>query len=335
VNAKSSKPWLGGGFNRKKTPRHVKHIDRISRRPVDFLSEEDSSADEWDKIGLRELVSGPHKEYYLEQSPYQNIQLLGASDLRLYLNGQLQFSSLDERIYHEAFVHIPFALTNEKDRILILGGGDGLALREVLKYREVKHVDLVDIDEKVLYAAKQVQPLVRLNEDALSDKRVKVHAKDALTFINKSRKKYNVIIVDFPDPTDETLAKLYTVEVFQTINQLLSDQGVLVCQSNSPEETPVVYWSIGKTMEQAGFETTGYHTIVPSFGDWGFQLGTKQPLPAQPAQIPVAQRTLPADLDSLFHFPAEWIAYQQEAIVNSQDNVKLHEIFNSEIKYQQ
>jgi spermidine synthase len=326
---KLSKPWLGWSYNRK-TP--GKSLKKSSKKKVELVIHEDTSANKWDEIGLKEIAEGPHKGFYQEKSPYQYIQVVEVKDLRMYLDGQLQFSSLDERIYHEAFVHIPFALTSEKDRILIVGGGDGLALREVLKYSEVAQVDLVDIDEKVLQAAQQLHQLVKLNEGALYDDRVNIFAEDALKFIsNEKSKKYNVIIVDFPDPSDEILAKLYTVEVFQQLQNLLDDKGVLVCQSNELSETPTVFWSIGKTMEQAGFETKGYHTIVPSFGDWGFQLGSKQKLPNQLKEISVQHRTLPADLDSLFSFPPELLVYKNEAIVNSEDNLKLHLIYKEEM----
>ncbi|MEK5443673.1 spermine/spermidine synthase domain-containing protein [Fredinandcohnia sp. FSL W7-1320] len=290
-----------------------------------------SRGDEWDQINLTELLKCPHKKLYEGQSRFQNIHVLEAKEIRMFLDGQLQFSSLDERIYHEAFVHIPMSLTKSHERILILGGGDGLALREVLKYPDVKHVDLVDIDPEILRIAREVPEIVSLNEQAFYDKRVTAYAEDARTFLQTDKRKYDLIIVDFPDPTDPVLASLYSLEMFQSLGDCLTSNGMIVCQSNSPEDTPIVYWSIGLTMEKAGFYTQGYHTIIPSFGDWGFQLGSKTPLATQLREINVPYRTLPPNLGKLFHFKSQLLSYRAEAIVNRESKPQLDKIFQEEI----
>ncbi|MGG1575095.1 spermidine synthase [Fictibacillus sp. NRS-1165] len=287
--------------------------------------------DLWDRISLREMLAVKNKKLYQGQSKYQNIQVLEASDIRMYLDEQLQFSSLDERIYHEAFVHVPMALTKSHDNILILGGGDGLALREVLKYSDVKHVDLVDIDSEILKIASQVPEIVALNERSLFDKRVNVYAKDAREFLKKNKKTYDLMIIDFPDPADDFLASLYSLEMFQMVRNHLSKNGMIVCQSNSPFDTPVVYWSIGLTLEKTGFYTESYHTVIPSFGDWGFHLASNKPFPSKLKTVPVPCRTLPKNLASLFHFQSNTLSHQRSAIVNALDNLQLHEIYKKEI----
>jgi spermidine synthase len=287
--------------------------------------------DEWDRISLKELLAGKHKKLYEGQSKYQNIQVLEASDIRMYLDGQLQFSSLDERIYHEAFVHVPMALTKSHSRILILGGGDGLALREVLKYSDVEKVDLVDIDSEVLNIARNVPELVYLNEKAFFDKRVNAYANDASEFLQTNKNTYDVIIIDFPDPADANLAKLYSLEMFKMLRNYLAEDGVIVCQSNSPEDTPILYWSIGLTMEKAGFYTKGYHTIVPSFGDWGFHLASKKSISTKLKNIPVPTRTFPENLSTLFHFQNDILSYQRDAIVNKLEKLRLHKIYKKEL----
>ncbi|PLT33165.1 spermidine synthase [Bacillus sp. V5-8f] len=287
--------------------------------------------DEWDRISLREMLAGNSTKLFQGQSRYQNIQIVEAKDIRLFLDEQLQFSSLDERIYHEAFVHVPMALRNSHDHILIVGGGDGLALREVLKYSDVKSVDLVDIDPEILNIARNLPEIVALNERALFDERVQAHANDAREFLRKNTKVYDLIIVDFPDPADEELAGLYTLEMFQMLGNHLADDGMIACQAISPLYTPIVFWSIGLTLQAAGFYTEGYHTIVPSFGDWGFQLGSKKPLPTELKKSPDGCRTLPADLASLFHFQSEILYFKRAAIVNKSEKVLLHDIYQYEI----
>jgi spermidine synthase len=294
-------------------------------------SQHQDEGNQWDKISLNVLKKEDHQELFRGTSEFQEIEVVEAKDIRMYLNEQLQFSSLDERIYHEAFVHIPIALMQKYKHVLILGGGDGLALREVLKYPEVSSVDLVDIDSKVLAVAKDVPEMQRLNDRSMHDQRAKIHAMNALDFLKINEKTFDLIIVDFPDPAEAILAQLYTVEVFKTLNQFLKEDGMLVCQSNSPEDTPRVYWSIGLTIEKAGFYTKGYHTIVPSFGDWGFHLASKKPLAKEFKEVTVPYKTLPKNLESLFYFSDKIIALKQQAIVNKEKQLLLHEVYTQEV----
>ncbi|MFC0271409.1 spermidine synthase [Metabacillus herbersteinensis] len=325
-----SKLWLTERVTRnQQSNKHDKQKQEEKSNPTN--KEKKFQGDEWDRISLKEMLACKNKKLYQGQSRYQNIQVLEANDIRMYLNEQLQFSSLDERIYHEAFVHVPMALTKTHNRILILGGGDGLALREVLKYSDVLHVDLVDIDSKVLDIARNVPEIVELNEKAFFDKRVQVHAKDARDFLKTNNKTYDIMIIDFPDPADAILASLYSVEMFQMLSKYLTKDGMIVCQANSPEDTPTVFWSIGLTIEKAGFYTEGYHTIVPSFGDWGFQLASKKSFSAQIKKIAVPHRTLPKNLSSLFHFQSDVLSYKRWAIENKLGNLQLHKIYKKEI----
>ncbi|WP_108669896.1 spermidine synthase [Peribacillus acanthi] len=286
----------------------------------------------WDSISLRAMKKENHKKIYQGRNEHQDIQVIEAREIRMYLDEQLQFSSLDERIYHEAFVHVPFSLSNRYRSVLILGGGEGLALREVLKYKDVNHVDLVDIDAKILHLSAKSPEMVTLNNRSLHDRRVNVHATDGIQFINKINKKYDIIILDFPDPENEDLAALYTLEVFERLYSILSDEGMLVVQSNSPEDTPIVYWSIGLTMEKAGFYTKSYHTIVPSFGDWGFHLGGKKRINQSFKPVQVPNETLPNDLSTLFNFHHAYLSSKRRAVVNRKHNPILHTIFNQEIE---
>ncbi|QWC23177.1 hypothetical protein KJK41_01985 [Bacillus haikouensis] len=148
--------------------------------------------------------------------------------------------------------------------------------------------------------------------------------------IKKNKKMYDLMIIDFPDPTNELLASLYSRELLEEFYHLLNEDGLLVCQSNALDATPTVFWSIGLTLEQAGFHTKQYHTIIPSFGDWGFQLAAKKEITLNFQKIEVPHRTLPRELTTLFAFPPAYENYKNKAIINSESNLKLHEIFRME-----
>jgi spermidine synthase len=279
-----------------------------------------------DAIGLNVILNGEHRKVFIGNSDLHHIQVIEAPDLRMYLNGQLQFSSLDERIYHEALVHPALTLASSKEKILILGGGDGLALREILKYSNVHHVTLVDADPLVLDAAKYVPNLVRLNQHSLHNSRVTILLQDAADFLLSNRFNFDAIIVDLPDPTTKILSDLYTVEFYSLLKRSLADDGLFVCQAHSLELTPLVYWSIGKTIESAGYQTLSYHTIVPSFGDWGFHMGSKKAILWGDKKVQVSARTLPPKLESLSYFSPHTLEKKKLAIVNSMKNSILHMI---------
>jgi spermidine synthase len=279
-----------------------------------------------DDIGLNAILNGEHRKVFTGNSALHHIQVIEAPDLRMYLNGQLQFSSLDERIYHEALVHPALTLASSKEHILILGGGDGLALREILKYSNVHHVTLVDADPLVLDAAKYVPNLVRLNQHSLHNPRVTILQQDAAAFLVSNRFYYDAIIVDLPDPTTKILSNLYTVEFYSLLKRSLADDGLFVCQAHSLDLTPLVYWSIGKTIESAGYQTLCYHMIVPSFGDWGFHIASKKPIVWGNQQVQVPTQTLPTKLESLSFFTPHMLEKKKLAIVNSMKNSILHMI---------
>ncbi|MGG1660717.1 spermidine synthase [Brevibacillus sp. NRS-1366] len=294
-------------------------------------SNENSSSDTEDLIELQQLLSGPNR--ILEQGSFDGNQvfIIQSKDVRMYLDKQLQFSSLDERIYHEALVHPAMTLIPKRERILIVGGGDGFAVREALKYTDVGHVDLVDLDPLVLKVAKSVKKVASLNEHSLSDTRVTIHQMDARVFLSKQGDFYDAIIVDFPDPADEVVSSLYTAEFFHTMFQHLTPNGVLVCQSHSPESAPSVYWSIGKTLKSIGLNTLSYHVTVPSFGDWGFHLAANKPLVWGDRKITVQNETIPEKLNSWFHFSKKIQSVRRHAKANRMSNINLHKLYMKEV----
>ncbi|MBA2644230.1 MAG: methyltransferase domain-containing protein, partial [Solirubrobacterales bacterium] len=211
---------------------------------------------------------------HTEQTRHQEITLTRSRDgrdLRLFLNGDLQFSSLDEHRYHESLVHP--AMSGPHERVLVLGGGDGLALREVLRYPDVREVVEVELDPRMIELASSRPDLRALNADAMEDPRVRVVVADAFKWLREGSERFDVVIVDFPDPDSEDLAKLYSTELYSMVaRRHLTPDGRMVVQSGSPYFAPEAFWGIEATVRAAGLGVVPYHVDVPSFGDWGFVL---------------------------------------------------------------
>lgn len=235
------------------------------------------------------------KVVYQTQTPYQNLvftrrHLGGGLEpiYNFYINGRLQFSSLDEQIYHEFLVHPAMQAAKEQNNILIIGGGDGLALREVLKWQP-QTVTLIDLDEKLTalfkfpeksLPAHLAEKVKSLTADSFNDKRVTVINDDAFIAIDSLLQKkeiFDVIIIDLPDPSHPDLNKLYTVNFYYRLNHLLNRDGTMVVQSTSPFHAKNAFISIAKTVAQAKFiQVEQYHQNVPSFGEWGWTVATKE-----------------------------------------------------------
>jgi spermidine synthase len=228
----------------------------------------------------------------------ESLSIGGRPDVRLFLNGDLQFSSIDEYRYHEALVHP--AMAGPHRRVLVLGGGDGLALREVLRYPGVEQVTLVELDPEVLRLARQDHRLARLNQRSLADPRVKVVKGDAFSWVRQSTGAFDVVIADFPDPEDPATARLYSVEFYGMLSRgVLAPGGRLVVQGGSPYFAADAFWSIEASVRAAGLSARPYHADVPSFGDWGFILagaGEAAPRLRLPDPAPEALRYLSADV---------------------------------------
>jgi spermidine synthase len=208
---------------------------------------------------------------FTKQTPYQKIVVTRfRDDMRLYLDGNLQFAAADEYRYHEALVHPAMLLSASVENVLVLGGGDGLAAREILKHKGVRQVTLVDIDPAMTQLAKSYPALVRQNQNSFADPRVRIVHEDAYKFLEKGTERYGVIIADLPDPNHEALGKLYSREMYRLLGRRLGRSGVLITQATSPLFSRDAYWCIAATMENAGWATTPYHAYIPTFGDWGF-----------------------------------------------------------------
>ncbi len=212
------------------------------------------------------------------QSAYQRIVLTQwNNDTRLFLDGNLQFSSRDEYRYHEALVHIPMTLAANPERILVLGGGDGLAVREILTFPSVKSVTVVDLDQIVTELGQTHPIFTKLNQQSLNDQKVTIINQDAYNFVKDATTSYDVIISDLPDPNNPSLGKLYSTEFFELVKKCLSVGGTFVTQSTSPYFARDAFWCIHQTMEFQFPFTQAYHTYIPSFGIWGFNVSVLLP----------------------------------------------------------
>ena len=241
-----------------------------------------------------------------ESSDYQRVVVTaGPAGVRLFLNGNLQFHSRDEYRYHEALVHPLMAALPAPRRVLVLGGGDGLAVREVLKYPSVQAVTLVELDPHMTRLVAQAPALVALTQHALSSPRVTVVNADAYAWLETSREFFDAIVIDFPDPTNFALGKLYTTSFYQRAEQRLAASGYMVVQTTSPLVARKSYWTVAATLEAVGLQTQPYHAHVPSFGEWGFIIAGRRPW-VMPTQLPPGLRFLTVDgLPALLNFPPD------------------------------
>jgi len=221
-----------------------------------------------------------NKIIYSQQTPYQKLILTSDKGrIKFFINGALQFDSIDEHRYHESLVHPVMNMAKSHENILIIGGGDGMALREVLKYDDTKKITLVDLDPAITTLFATHHKLSTLNHHAYDNAKVTVINQDAWKFIERSQSLYDVIIIDLPDPNNISLSRLYSQAFYHLLSSHLSRAGAMVTQASSPMFTRKAFWAIEKTMSASGFHTLPYHTYIPSFGEWGFVIASHLSLP--------------------------------------------------------
>ncbi len=241
-----------------------------------------------------------------ENSDYQRVVVTrSAAGVRLFLNGNLQFHSRDEYRYHEALVHPAMAAQGAPRRVLVLGGGDGMAVREVLKHPSVRQITLVELDPHITQLFSTEPMLTALNGGALSSPKLRIVNADAFGWLQGTPEVFDVIVVDFPDPTNFSLGKLYTTSFYQLLDQHLAADGFAVVQTTSPLIARRSFWTVAATLEAVGLTVTPYHAHVPSFGEWGFIIAGRRPFRA-PAALPPGLRFLtPEGFAALLQFPPD------------------------------
>ena len=286
-------------------------------------------------FGAKHVIAAADDNLYADEvifardTRYQRIVLTRwRDDTRLFLNSHLQFSSRDEYRYHEALVHPGLAAVPSARRVLVLGGGDGLAVREILKYPSVESITLVDLDREMTTLFQQNPMLTKLNQGSLHSPKLHVINADAFPWLDEHRDMFDFVVVDFPDPTNYSLGKLYTTAFYRLLAKHLSRDGMLVVQSTSPLFAKQSYWCIVETLKQAGLKTLPYHVYVPSFGEWGYVLASAQGTEYRlPTQLPGDLRFLTAKaIPQLFDFPADMQPVAAEANrLNDQVLVRYYE----------
>ena len=282
-----------------------------------------------DILSLSEQAQYPGQAVFAKSTPYQRIVVTRqADDIRLFLNGNLQFSSRDEYRYHEALVHPLMAEVSHPRRVLVLGGGDGLALREILKYPGVESITLVDLDPEMTTLFTRTPFLAALSGDAFHSPKVHVINADAFVWMQSARSTYDAVIVDFPDPSNYSIGKLFSITFYRRLSAVLAPDGWAVIQSTSPYVAPQAFWCVDHTLQAAGLTTAAYHALVPSFGEWGFVLaGHSDYVP--PSDLPPGLRFLTPDvLKQMFAFPPDMQKVPTD--INRLDNQILVRYFDNE-----
>jgi spermidine synthase len=287
-------------------------------------------------VGFLEDLMYQDNIIYAKTTAHQRIVLTRwRDDIRLYLNGHLQFSSIDEARYHEALVIPAMETTLRAQNVLILGGGDGMAAREVLKYRTVERITLIDIDPVITVLGKTRPELLALNKGSLNSQKLTVINRDAMKFVEQSRDFFDVIIIDLPDPSSEALAKLYSKSFFGLCARRLKPGGALVTQATSPFYAPHAFWCIFQTIAESVPITSGlpkftplpYHVNVPSFGEWGFVLAGKRPINPKRLSPSVATRFINSEtLRAMFSLSRD-MQPKKNVQVNHLDRPVLYEYY--------
>lgn len=277
---------------------------------------------------------GEQKKYkdkiiFSEQTKYQKIVITEwKNEHWLYLNGNLQFCSIDEKMYHEPLVHPILKMHPHPQRILILGGGDGCAVREILKYPSVEKIDLVDLDPKMTELGKEHPVLVAQNLGSMNSKKVNIYNQDAYIFLEQNQLDfYDIIIADLPDPRNIELGRLYSKEFYTLCYRKLRPNGLIITQAGSPYFATKAYECIDKTISHCGFTTARLHNQVVSMGEWGWILGSKEAL---------NKTELKKRLQSLEFSNTQWINKEAMQLITSfgkdfyqvKDSIKVNSVHN-------
>ena len=278
------------------------------------------------------------KIIYQEQTPYQKLVITQWKHYYwLFINRNIQFSSYDEWHYHEPLVHPAMQVVTQPEKILILGGGDGMAVREILKYPGVQSVTLVDLDPAMTRLGQEFGAFVSLNQGALNDDKVRIINMDVYQFLKQDQTLYDVIIIDLPDPNNVELAKLYSRSFYQTARQHLSRYGAMVTQSTDVSDASKTFCCILKTIESAGFTALPYHNYVQTMGHWGWILGMnagvigvdelKQKISALTFDSVPTRFINQSGMISMMHFGKGYLEFRDDVAVNTELHPVVHQYY--------
>lgn len=266
---------------------------------------------------------------YSANTPYQRVVVTRTrADIRMFINGSIQFSSQDEYRYHESLVLPAMSVAHRAENILIIGGGDGLAAREVYKFPSVKHLTIVDIDPAITNFARDNVLMRELNRDSMRDARTRIVNADAWKHLEADENIYDVMIIDLPDPDNLTLSRLYSRTFYRLLSRKLARGGIIVTQATSPLYSHKAFWCIYNTFSATEnplyandtasstqtLEAKAYHTYVPSFGEWGFVMASNAPIAWEKIKISVPSRFVTGEyLQAMGTFPEDIDFVETEA----------------------
>ena len=245
-----------------------------------------------------EEPDGEYRVIKKMKNPVQKIALVEYDGIfSVFANGSEMFNTSEgEDKYAEALIHLPMAVAQKRERVLIIGSGGGSSTREVLRYPEVNEITAVDIDSTIMDLGKNFEPFVMFNKGSLNNPKVRTVIEDGRIFLENSLEKWDVIIIDLPEPTGTCpeLARLFSVEFYNLLNKHLEPGGILNVACSVSSEMPSYFWAVQDTIKAAGFYTLPYHFdfIVEWGQDWGFCVAATKPICTSDVQIKVSTRYL-------------------------------------------
>jgi len=287
-----------------------------------------------DYISIDEEPEGDYQILRTYKTPTQRIAVVDEEgDILIYSNGHQMFGTTsDERRFAEAVVHAPMAATRSRRNVLIIGGGGGITTCEVLRYADVEHVSTLDIDDVMINFGKKLKPLVKFNEGSLNHPKVKTVIEDGRKFLENNHAKWDVIIVDLPEPTvrNPSLSRLFSVEFYRLLKERLQPGGAISVACSTADSTPEYLWSIYNTLGQAGFYVSPYHYIEHEDAeDWLFCLGSTTPIRVNTLRMKVnAKYTTTERLRNMFRLPYYLVVSRHKGKVQTDQNTVLVDITN-------
>lgn len=218
------------------------------------------------------------RQLYSEKSKYQRIDVFESKEFGrfLTLDGYMMLTEKDEFIYHEMITHVPMAVHPEVKKVLVIGAGDGGVVRELTKYPSVRHIDLVEIDERVVAVCKEY---LKQTACGFEDDRLSIHYQDGLKFVRKCTEEYDLIIVDSTDPFGPG-ESLFTKEFYGNCYKALKEDGIMVNQHESPfyEGDAVAMKRAHKRIVESFEISRVYQAHIPTYpsGHWLFGFASKK-----------------------------------------------------------
>jgi spermidine synthase len=270
----------------------------------------------WGPGSIQEYVAEedePDGDYRIIQkmkTPFQRIAVVETEgNTLIYGNGYVMFGTTsDDDLWAELMIHVPMALAQKRERVLIIGGGGGITTREVLRYTEVAEVTTVEIDDTMLGFGKSLEPLVRFNKGSLNDPKVRTVIQDGRAFVESNPGPWDLVVIDLPEPSEEApgLKRLYSWEFYTLLAERLAPGGVVVVACSNPSWLPEYFWSVHATLKSAGFHVLPYRydAFVDYEEDYGFHVAALRPISPADVRIGVRTRYLSAPrLEELFKIP--------------------------------